>query len=107
MPNRRHRAFGSGWYWRAGQEEWVLTPEQLFEAYISSVGRNTNLLLGMGISTDGDFKDEEQFRIYRSNCVGHKRIIPLEPLGINDAGAITFRVTESAGEAKLRDVGIY
>jgi len=28
------------------------------------VGRNSNLLLGMAISADGDFQDEEQFRAF-------------------------------------------
>lgn len=122
----------------------------------------------MGISTDGDFKDEEQFiafgkliretfgtpiaaveapdsldctltapegktakylvireditdgqriraftvladgrEIYRSSCIGHKRIVPLSKYGAEGAKSITFTVTEHAGEAKLRDVAIY
>ncbi len=62
MPNRTHRAFGGGWAWRAGEEAEVFTPEHLLDCYVRSVGRNSNLLLGMAISTDGDFQDEEQFR---------------------------------------------
>ena len=62
MPNRTHAAFGGGWAWRAGEEELIFTPEQLLDCYIRSVGRNSNLLLGMSISTDGDFQDERQFR---------------------------------------------
>lgn len=121
----------------------------------------------MGISTDGDFKDEEQFiefgkliretfgnpiasvnnpestvsftipegkkakylvireditegqhireftvitdgrEIYKSNCVGHKRIVPLEKYGAENAREISFRVTESAGEFRIRDAAIY
>ncbi len=170
MPNRRHNGFGAGWFWRAGEEDTVLSPEELLDCYIRSVGRNSNLLLGMGISTDGDFKDEEQFiafgnliretfgtplaidehptslsckltvpygktakylvvreditegqhirafvvksgdiEIYHSNCVGHKRIIPLDGLkGYDPAGeTIEFIITQTAGIAKLRDVAIY
>ncbi|MFA6948166.1 MAG: alpha-L-fucosidase [Eubacteriales bacterium] len=62
MPNRTHRAFGGGWAWAKGEENEVFTPEHLLDCYIRSVGRNSNLLLGMAISTDGDFQDEEQFR---------------------------------------------
>lgn len=64
MPNRTHAAFGGGWGWKAGQEHLLYTPEQLLDCYIRSVGRNSNLLLGMSISTDGDFQDEEQFKAF-------------------------------------------
>jgi alpha-L-fucosidase len=64
MPNRTHAAFGGGWAWRAGEEHLLYTPEQLLDCYIRSVGRNSNLLLGMSISTDGDFQDEAQFRAF-------------------------------------------
>ena len=167
MPNRDNSAFGGGWAWKEGEDDKVFSPEYLLDCYVRSVGRNSNLLMGMAISRDGDFKDEEQFKafgkliketfgtpivrvkpevtevtldgprdknarffvvrediengqhirefvleadgkeVYRSNCVGHKRIIPLESLGCGDAKTFTFRVTESAGEAKLRDAAIY
>ncbi|MBE6896937.1 MAG: hypothetical protein E7477_07540 [Ruminococcaceae bacterium] len=61
MPNRTHRAFGGGWAWRAGEEKEIFTPEQLLDCYIRSVGRNSNLLMGMAISVDGDFQDTKQF----------------------------------------------
>ncbi len=62
MPNRTHEAFGGGWGWQPDEEKFRFTPEQLLDCYIRSVGRNSNLLLGMAISKDGDFQDEEQFR---------------------------------------------
>ena len=169
MPNRSHKGFGGGWFWREGEEDTVLSPEHLLDCYIRSVGRNSNLLLGMGISTDGDFKDEEQFAafgaliqktfseplaavtspdglsctltvpegttpkylvireditegqrirgfevladgkvVYRSECIGHKRILPLEPLeGCAGAKEYTFRVTKSMDGARIRDVMLY
>ena len=61
FPNRSHEAFGGGWGWRAGETQYALTPEELLDCYVKSVGRNTNMLLGMAISTDGDFEDEKQF----------------------------------------------
>ncbi len=165
-PNRSLSAFGGGWAWRAGEEDKVRSKEELLDCYIRSVGRNSNLLLGMAISTDGDFQDEEQFKefgallketfsnpkafaenisesevtlfsqgfkkyfvvreditdgqhirefvlyadkkeIYRSNCVGHKRIIPLESLNASKAKEFTFKITETAGDAKIRDAAIY
>ena len=64
MPNRTHAAFGGGWSWQPNEEHLCYTPEQLLDCYIRSVGRNSNLLLGMAISTDGEFQDEEQFRSF-------------------------------------------
>ena len=66
MPNRTHAAYGGGWAWRTGEEHLLFTPEQLLDCYVRSVGRNANLLLGMAISKDGDFQDEEQFRAFGS-----------------------------------------
>lgn len=64
MPNRTHAAFGGGWSWQPGEAHLCYTPEQLLDCYIRSVGRNSNLLLGMAISRDGDFRDEAQFRAF-------------------------------------------
>ncbi|MCQ2462774.1 MAG: alpha-L-fucosidase [Clostridia bacterium] len=64
FPNRSKKAFGGGWAWRANEEKYALTPEQLLQCYVNSVGRNSNMLVGMAISTDGDFQDEEQFIEY-------------------------------------------
>ena len=50
-----------GWGWAAGEEDHVFSPEYLLDCYVRSVGRNSNLLVGMAISTEGDFQDEEQF----------------------------------------------
>ena len=61
MPNRTRKAYGGGWGWAPNQEHLIYTPEELLDCYVRSVGRNSNLLLGMAISTDGDFQDEEQF----------------------------------------------
>lgn len=168
MANRKQTAEGGGWGWKTGQDHLIYTPEELLECYVRSVGRNSNLLLGMAISVDGDFKDEEQFRnfgkllqetfgtpltisnapipteencftlnvpegktatylvirenirdgqrirgfrvladdkeIYRSQCVGHKRIVPL---GENGYHRVTFCVTEGAEGWSLRDIGLY
>lgn len=168
MPNRTHAAMGDGWGWAPNEEDKVFTPEQLLDCYIRSVGRNSNLLLGMSISTDGDFQDEEQFRqfgqlikntfgtpiaikekpvaeqneinlsipadqefsylvirediregqkirgfsvlvdgkeIYASECIGHKRIVPL---GKIHADTLTLRITKMAADDwAVRDIAVY
>ncbi len=163
-PNRSQRAFGGGWAWAAGQEHLVRTPEELLDCYIHSVGRNSNLLLGMSISTDGDFQDEAQlaafgkllrerfgtpivtvgncgqtvtltvpadktgrYLVLRENitegqhvrgyrvlvngtevhvgqCIGHKRILPLDLAG---GDTVTLELTQVLDGWAMRDVAIY
>ncbi len=163
-PNRSQQAFGGGWAWRAGEEHLVRTPEELLECYIRSVGRNSNLLLGMSISTDGDFQDEEQFiafgellkerfgtpvvtaenpdkafdltvpkekigrylvlqeditngqrirgyrvlvngdEVYRGQCIGHKRILPLE---LSGGDVVAVEITNAVDGWTWRNVAIY
>ncbi len=167
MPNRGPGKVGSGWIWNENEQYTARSPEYLLDCYIRSVGRNSNLLMGMAISYDGEFEDVEQFRafgklikdtfgtpvaikvapkvrdnevklyipenigfdylvirenitegqlirafdviidgetVYSSNCIGHKRIIPLKG---TRAKELTFKVTESAGEWSLRDIAVY
>lgn len=61
MGNRSQDSFGGGWGWKAGEEDKVLSPDYLLNCYYTSVGRNSNLLLGMAINQDGYFEDEKQF----------------------------------------------
>ncbi len=167
MPNRKHMACGCGWGWAEGEGHMIYSPDELLDCYIRSVGRNSNLLLGMAISTDGDFQDEEQFRqfgqkiretfgtpiaikfepkakngeitlplpentsfdylvirediregqrirafdilvdgstVYSSNCIGHKRIIPMKG---TKASNVTLKVTAGAYDWAIRDIAIY
>ncbi len=60
-PNRSASAFGGGWAWKKNEKHFVRSPEELLDCYIKSVGRNSNLLLGMAIGTSGKFEDEAQF----------------------------------------------
>lgn len=61
MGNRRQEAFGGGWAWKENEEHLVYSPEEMLDRYITSVGRNSNLLVGMCISKRGHFEDSKQF----------------------------------------------
>lgn len=165
FPNRANDSFGGGWAWKAGEEDKVFTPEHLLDCYVKSVGRNTNMLIGMAISTDGDFQDEQQFidfgrllkktfsnpvyettnykgdtltikfnktnsvkylvlceditkghnitdytvfadgkEIFNGQCIGHKRIIPLNGLSADE---ITVKVNKSFSDPIFKKITIY
>ena len=166
FPNRDNkRAFGGGWGWKEGEADTALSDKQLLDCYVNSVGRNTNMLIGMGIATDGQFEDEEQFirfgrllkktfgtpvvskkeikgekvtlinekkcplaylvlceditkghtvlkykvtadgeEIYAGECIGHKRIIPLD--GITPE-TVEVTVTEKDGDVTFRSAELF
>ena len=65
MPNREAtQARLGGWFWAEGEEHLVFPGEELFQRYLRSVGRNSNLLIGMAINPHGLFTgpDEQAFR---------------------------------------------
>jgi len=77
VPNRTYRRPGGdhsgGWVY-GGPSQQVLRPDELLEFYINSVGRNSNMLLGMTVTPDGEFPDEEQYRAFaklREEHFGH------------------------------------
>ena len=63
---RRQSAFGGGWMWHEGQDDMIYSIEELMDKYETSVGRNTNMLLGLvidnrGLIPDADVKQAEKY----------------------------------------------
>ena len=59
FPNRLKSAWEGGWFWRANRDEDILPVSGLVERYYTTVGRNTNMLIGMAIDTSGQFPEKE------------------------------------------------
>ncbi|HEU5291358.1 MAG TPA: alpha-L-fucosidase [Cyclobacteriaceae bacterium] len=69
-----------GWFYHASQDSLVKTPEQLFEIYLSSVGRGSTLLLNIppdkrGLIHENDVKALKEWRAmldreFRTNLTG-------------------------------------
>ncbi|WP_259067009.1 alpha-L-fucosidase [Mucilaginibacter sp. X4EP1] len=53
FPIRKNNAWNGGWLWRANQENYLFTIKELTDKYYKSVGRNTNMLVGMVVDTSG------------------------------------------------------
>lgn len=58
---RYNSSYQGGWFWKAGEDEKMFSVEELLHKYETSVGRNTNMLLGIVIDDRGrvpeaDFK---------------------------------------------------
>lgn len=50
---RRNSSFQGGWFWRANEDDRIFTTDELLRKYETSVGRNTNMLLGLVIDNTG------------------------------------------------------
>lgn len=59
FPSRKKTAWEGGWFWRANRDEDVLPVSGLIKRYYSTVGRNTNMLIGMAIDSSGLFPAKE------------------------------------------------
>jgi alpha-L-fucosidase len=59
FPNRKKSAWNGGWLWRAGQEHFIFTADELTDRYYTSVGHNANMLIGMVIDTAGVFPEAD------------------------------------------------
>jgi alpha-L-fucosidase len=53
FPIRRNNAWNGGWLWHGGQDHEIFTVKELTDKYYKSVGRNTNMLVGMVVDTSG------------------------------------------------------
>ena len=63
---RHNGAFQGGWFWKEGEDDRMFNVNQLMRKYETSVGRNTNMLLGIvvddrGLVPDADFNRLEEF----------------------------------------------
>jgi alpha-L-fucosidase len=63
---KEHPPILSGWFWHEGEEDCIRTLDDLMERYVTTVGRNTNMLLGIvvddrGLVPDADMKRLEEF----------------------------------------------
>ncbi|WP_339710679.1 alpha-L-fucosidase [uncultured Kriegella sp.] len=62
----RKHAFQGGWFWHEGEENTIRSLDDLMDRYVQTVGRNTNMLLGIviddqGLVPEADFERLEEF----------------------------------------------
>ena len=95
MPNRdQHLAKQGGWFWQEGDDQYLYSVDHLVECYMRSVGKNTNLLLGMVIDNRGMVPeaDQKQFVEFgeRINKIFSNRVTTLA----DTADALTLQITD-------------
>jgi len=66
FPLRKNSSFQGGWFWHKDQDDQLRSLEELIDKYCKTVGRNTNMLLGIvvddrGLVPEADIKLLEEF----------------------------------------------
>lgn len=56
---RKNNSFQGGWFWHANEDDRIFTIDQLMQKYITSVGRNTNMLIGLVVDNRGLIPDAD------------------------------------------------
>jgi alpha-L-fucosidase len=69
FPLRLNSTFQGGWFWHKDQDNKIRSLEELMDKYCKSVGRNTNMLLGIVIDDRGLVPDAD---VARLNEIGSK-----------------------------------
>lgn len=60
---RWNKSFQGGWFWHADEDSMMFTIDELMRKYETSVGRNTNMLLGIVIDNRGLVPDADVKRL--------------------------------------------
>ena len=115
MPNRDIlNARLGGWFWRKGEDHLAYRPETLVEHYFNTVGRNSNLLLGMAIDDRGlvpgsDVSQyrkfgnlvKKQFACCRGKSAGTGKTLDLNVAGSDPVNCFSLQEDISMGERVL------
>ncbi len=59
----RKNAFQGGWFWHEGEDSTIRSVDDLMDRYIQSVGRNTNMLLGIVVDDRGLVPEKDVQRL--------------------------------------------
>jgi len=73
FPSRKKSAWKGGWFWRANRKQEVISLATMVHRYYTTVGRNTNMLIGMAIDTAGRFPAKETHLFARFGKIINKR----------------------------------
>ncbi len=63
FPLRKNASFQGGWFWHKDQDDQIRSLDELLDRYNRSVGRNTNMLLGIVIDDRGLVPDADVERM--------------------------------------------
>lgn len=60
---RHNASFQGGWFWKQGEDHRMFTVDEMMHKYINSVGKNTNMLVGIVVDDRGLVPDADVSRL--------------------------------------------
>lgn len=63
FPLRNNSSFQGGWFWHKDQDDQIRPVDELLDRYCKSVGRNTNMLIGIVVDDNGLIPDADVRRL--------------------------------------------
>jgi alpha-L-fucosidase len=96
FPLRLNSSFQGGWFWHKDQDDQLRSLGELMDKYTKSVGRNTNMLLGVVIDDRGLVPDADVKRMTEFGELIRKNFS--KPLGITSGSGNEFTVNFKSPE---------
>jgi hypothetical protein len=90
FPLRLNSSFQGGWFWHKDQDEQIRSLKELKDKYCKSVGRNTNMLLGIVVDTRGLVPEPDVKRLAEFGAIISKDYS--KPLGLTYGIGKVFEV---------------
>ena len=105
FPNRNKNAWNGGWLWRANEEQHLFTANDLMSRYYTSVGNNTNMLIGMGIDTSGLFPaaDAKIFKSFGEKLIKRNTAVLDSINGLGNQHTISFKKPTKINEIEISE----
>lgn len=105
LPNRKNNSWQGGWLWRAGEEHLVFSSDELMTRYYTSVGRNSNMLIGMVIDTAGLFpvSDAKVFEEFGNKLRAREKSKVGETRGTGNALTIKFNKPQEINQIQIEE----
>ena len=105
FPNRNKSAWNGGWLWRAGEQDKVFSTEDLLNRYYTSVGRNTNVLIGMAIDTSGLFPahDAKIFEEFGKKLTDRKKSMIASTHGVGKLISLKFATPKEINQVEIAE----
>jgi alpha-L-fucosidase len=97
FPLRLNSSFQGGWFWHKDQDDQMRSLDELLDKYVKSVGRNTNMLLGIVIDNRGLVPEADVRRLYEFGDILRKKFS--DPLGSTKGMGNEFIVKFKSPEA--------
>jgi alpha-L-fucosidase len=90
FPLRENSSFQGGWFWHKDQDDALRKTDELLDRYCKSVGRNTNMLLGIVVDDRGLVPDADVKRLSEFGDLIRKKFS--EPVGSTSGTGNEFKI---------------